>query len=575
MILRRFFTNWLVLYLVLMFSIGVQYVSAEPVITIQDNGDPANRVDIVILGDGYTQTELDSGKYATDVQQAVNHFFDEEPFAEYRDYFNVHRVDVESNESGADHPERNPPVYKDTVFDATYNCANIQRLICVNTSKVNEVLYRSVNADEKDTILVIVNDPEYGGSGGYLAVISTNIAFIELFLHEVGHSFGLLADEYDSGECSTFSEPSEPNVTRETNRNQIKWNVGGGPPAGWIDPSTPVPTNNNTLSVPGLYEGAKYCPTGVYRPTYNSKMRSLGVPFDQINEEQLVKRTYNWVSPIDSSTPLETDLELRNGQNQDFMVTVLDPATHSLIVEWFLDGSSVGTDHQFTFDSSALGLGTYTIEGQVSNLTSKVRTDPSEVLIEIRSWTIEVVDATLIANFIADTTSGVAPLTVDFTDESTGDITSYLWDFGDGETSIEENPTYTYADEGIYTVSLTVSGPAGSDSEVKTGYITVSEPDVTIEAILDFFDDSVADGSLIGVGQNPWFAKLRLYLMREMLVIAKELIEQEKTDWANFILCRAVLRCDSDNRPPDFVKGEAVYELNDMILDLMENLGCK
>ena len=82
-----------------------------------------------------------------------------------------------------------------------------------------------------------------------------------------------------------------------------------------------------------------------------------------------------------------------------------------------------------------------------------------------------------IANFIADNTSGVAPLTANFSDTSTGDITDWLWNFGDGETSIEENPVHTYDNTGTYTVSLTVSSPGGSDSEVKADYITVSEPD--------------------------------------------------------------------------------------------------
>lgn len=81
------------------------------------------------------------------------------------------------------------------------------------------------------------------------------------------------------------------------------------------------------------------------------------------------------------------------------------------------------------------------------------------------------------ANFIADSTSGVAPLTVNFSDESTGDITNWLWDFGDGENSTDQNPTYTYINKGIYTISLTVSGPDGSDSEIKAEYITVSESD--------------------------------------------------------------------------------------------------
>ena len=79
-----------------------------------------------------------------------------------------------------------------------------------------------------------------------------------------------------------------------------------------------------------------------------------------------------------------------------------------------------------------------------------------------------------VAGFIADTTSGPAPLYVQFTDASTGTVTSYAWDFGDGNTSTEQNPSHTYLTAGNYTVNLTVTGPGGSDTEVKMNFITVS-----------------------------------------------------------------------------------------------------
>lgn len=83
---------------------------------------------------------------------------------------------------------------------------------------------------------------------------------------------------------------------------------------------------------------------------------------------------------------------------------------------------------------------------------------------------------TIAANFTASPTSGNAPLTVQFTDESTGDIDTWSWDFGDGGTSTAQNPKHTYENPGTYTVSLTVTGTAGSDTETKTNYITVSSP---------------------------------------------------------------------------------------------------
>jgi len=66
------------------------------------------------------------------------------------------------------------------------------------------------------------------------------------------------------------------------------------------------------------------------------------------------------------------------------------------------------------------------------------------------------------------------PLTVNFTDLSTGSIDSWNWDFGDGSTSTQQNPSHTYDTDGTYTVSLTISGPAGSDTETKRDYITAS-----------------------------------------------------------------------------------------------------
>ena len=82
---------------------------------------------------------------------------------------------------------------------------------------------------------------------------------------------------------------------------------------------------------------------------------------------------------------------------------------------------------------------------------------------------------TPIANFTADITSGTAPLTVNFTDQSTGSPTSWLWDFGDGTNTTEQNASHTYTSTGNYTVNLTVSNAGGNDTEVKTKYILVSE----------------------------------------------------------------------------------------------------
>jgi PKD repeat protein len=91
---------------------------------------------------------------------------------------------------------------------------------------------------------------------------------------------------------------------------------------------------------------------------------------------------------------------------------------------------------------------------------------------------VEITGSTdlITANFTGDPTTGTLPLTVNFTDISAGTIDSWDWDFGDGNISTEQNPTNIYSDAGLYTVSLTITGPSGSDSETKTDYIEVNYP---------------------------------------------------------------------------------------------------
>ena len=285
---------------------------ADPVTTIRFSGSSANRVDIVILGDGYTAAEIASGKYAADIETFVQRVLAQEPYLEYQSYFNVRRVDVMSAESGSDHPELG--TFRNTALDGTYNCSSIQRLVCVNQTKVNDVLSRSaLAATERDIILIVVNDTTYGGSGGSVAVSSTNVSSAEIILHELGHSFGLLADEYGGPpppSCNNTIEPAAANATRATSRAAIKWNQ-------WIDPATPVPTFSAVNGVPGLYEGAAYCDTGLYRPTFDSKMRSLEPAVRSDQHRAVLKRIYNLVDPIDATLPAGDTVTARPARASD------------------------------------------------------------------------------------------------------------------------------------------------------------------------------------------------------------------------------------------------------------------
>lgn len=324
---------------------------------------------MVIVGDGYTLAER--AKFESDANDFLNKFFIADPYLTYKNYFNVHAVFVASNQSGADHP----PALVDTAFDATYNCQQIERLICVSTAKVTNALAAAgVSPSMRDIPIVLVNDTEYGGSGGAVAVTSLHPQAPEIILHEVGHSFGLLADEYTDSPppCNLSFEPSAANATLVNTRDSIKWKA-------WVASTTAMPTTTTTLGIPGAYQGADYCVSGKYRPTFDSKMRSLGRPFDQINSEQLVKRIYNFVSPIDSSLPVAGTSVIGN---RSFSVTTLAPSRLQTL--WSIDGRGAGTGTGVVVpdtDSCPHQVGV-----TVSDPTMMVRSDPSGVLTKSLSW---------------------------------------------------------------------------------------------------------------------------------------------------------------------------------------------
>jgi ureidoglycolate hydrolase len=355
-------------------------LASQTAIPMYDNGDPWNRLDLVIVGDGYTASEM--AKFGSDAGALAAAIIQEEPFREYQRYINVRRVEVASAESGADHPERN--VYRNTAFDAAYNCSGIQRLVCVNTGKVlNAVAF--LPPEQRDYVIVVVNDSEYGGSGGTVAVTSTNAQAVEILLHEFGHTFGGLADEYDTQppQCSDAFEPPQPNVTKETVRTAIKWRH-------WIEPETPVPTLDGLPGVPGLYLGARYCPATLYRATYMSKMRVLGRPYEQINSEALILHLYAYTSPIDSYSPPLAGLTVARGGTLTFSVKTPEPVMHDLDVKWLVDGALRAHGRYFTLTTNGLPAGGHTVKARASDGTPTVRRDPGNALTDEVAWTVAV-----------------------------------------------------------------------------------------------------------------------------------------------------------------------------------------
>jgi len=266
---------------------------------IVDHGPDHLRYNIVILGDGYRAAEMN--KYQTDVQAFVDTLRATAPFGDVWCGINVHRVDVVSTDSGADDPgncgdgSAGSGALARTYFDSTFCGGNLIRrlLTCDSTSAQNVAL---AQVPHPHVTLVVVNSPLYGGSGGQVATFSTAPGAAEIALHEMGHTAFGFADEYEyyvgcsSGETGhdvyAGGEPFEPNVTRNTQRNALKWNTS------LSSQSDPLPTTANAncaqcdpqpnprpADYVGVYEGARYMHCRVYRPAYNCKMRTLGLPF--------------------------------------------------------------------------------------------------------------------------------------------------------------------------------------------------------------------------------------------------------------------------------------------------------
>jgi hypothetical protein len=344
-------------------------------VTMIDNGPSANRVDVVFLGDGYTASQIDT-TYVAHIQNMLDHVFgeDDDPFPRYKNFFNVHRVNVISNESGADIPPDG--VFRDTALDAKYYCdGSMERLLCVSGSKARTALNDALagagfSAEMK---LVTVNHDKYGGSGGSFAVYAGgNPNAAELALHELGHSFSGLADEYWSGDDTyTGGEPSQVNVTASPTGE--KW-------AHWLDYSDPDHTELGTV---GAYEGARYYRYGLYRPTNRSKMRSLNWPFNAVCREKIILDIYGHVDPLDDW--------LDNGQTlvdpQRLWVEVVDAEV--IRVEWSVNGvPAVGAVGE-SFDPRALGLGSYSITAHAYDDTPWVRLE-TDLLDQSVSWSVLV-----------------------------------------------------------------------------------------------------------------------------------------------------------------------------------------
>jgi hypothetical protein len=349
-------------------------VFAAPV-TVLQNGNPSNRVNIVFLGDGYTASQIDS-TYATHVNAMVSHMFsdNQDPYTRYSKFFNVYRVNVVSNQSGADVPPLG--IYKDTALDAKYYYdGSTDRLLYVNETKANAAMNAGlagsgITAGMK---FVTVNDTRYGGGGGNYAVYAgANSTATEIALHEEGHSFSGLADEYFYDSSTYFGpEPSAANVTKDP--SGAKWSQW----LGYVDPGHPE------LGPVGAYQGGMYSQYGIYRPTNDSKMRTLGVAYNAPSREKIILDIYSHVRPID--TFLGNTSLLSNPQS--LWIDVVDPDV--LKVKWSVDGNLITGATSEIFSAALLSQGMHTVTAVAYDDTPWVRIN-TDRLSESISWSVSI-----------------------------------------------------------------------------------------------------------------------------------------------------------------------------------------
>ncbi|HLB00800.1 MAG TPA: M64 family metallopeptidase [Bacteroidota bacterium] len=294
-------------------------------------GDPHVKVDIVIVGDGYTAREM--AKFRADAGHFNDVMFSTEPFRSRRDDFNVWMVEAASAESGIDKPDKN--IWKNTPLGTMYNTFGSARYILTAENRHLRDILAGV---PYDFILILVNDDRYGGGGIYnlytTCYTKTDKPGMEwqmdyVCVHEFGHSFGGLGDEYYSSQVSFNDfypkgiEPWEPNLTALVRGGKPKW-------ADMVTPGTSIPTpwdktiydslgrerakldrladdyyqkrepiyqremsilhNPDLAHVVGAFEGSGYVSEGIYRPSIDCRMFSLSLgDFDPVCARGIVR----------------------------------------------------------------------------------------------------------------------------------------------------------------------------------------------------------------------------------------------------------------------------------------------
>lgn len=241
------------------------------ILNVYGDAKPENAVDIVILPDGYTEEEMD--KFINDCKFFVKSLFSYEPYITYKDSFHIRAVMAPSKDSGISIPADN--IWKNTLINCSFYTFDNERYCmsydnCSIRNIAGQVPY--------DQIYILANTEKYGGGGiynFYCVSSSANFYSSDVIVHEFGHGFAGLADEYYNDDVSYGKfynlevEPWEPNITTLKNFNK-KWKD-------MLKEGIPIPTpiEDKYINEVGVYEGGGYEPKGMYRPKMDCLMKSF------------------------------------------------------------------------------------------------------------------------------------------------------------------------------------------------------------------------------------------------------------------------------------------------------------
>ena len=244
-------------------------------VTLNQAAHPERGINIAMVAEGYTQEQMQD--FLDDCKKGVEGLFSFEPFKSMRDRFNVIAVLTPSRDSGPSIPSEG--VWHNTAIGSSFDTFGMERYL--TTLRIKQ-MHDALAGTPYEHIIVMVNTDRYGGGGIYNTLnllMTKHKLFIEVLVHEFGHSFACLADEYayegeEPNDFPLYVEPWPRNITTLVDFGS-KWK--DLMPSDKAIISKADEKNYDTKTI-GLYEGAGCVLKGVYRPTPNCMMKTLKVP---------------------------------------------------------------------------------------------------------------------------------------------------------------------------------------------------------------------------------------------------------------------------------------------------------